>query len=338
MIRYRPFLNSDPPAIAAIWGSQPSCWGLVQPISPALFDHLVLAKPCFDRQGFIVAVEDDHPVGFAHAGFGPNASRSGLDFEAGATYLLMVAPHARQSEIAAGLLAHSEAYLRRSGARELYGGALDPLGPFYLGLYGGSLSPGVLVSDRAQLETYQAAGYVEDHRVLILHRDLAAFRPPVDHRTVKWKRQYSLDTCADPAPADWWDACIFSQIERVRFTLSPRPEGPAIGEACFWDIEPMASTWGVHAMGLLRQSVHCQEENDPERTALTTHLLAESIRCLQSRGVTLVEVQVDRDDEVLQAASQKLGFREVNQGIRFRKAVASESAGQFRKTRQTMIR
>jgi GNAT superfamily N-acetyltransferase len=322
MIRYRPFLNSDPPAIAAIWCSQPPSWGLMQPISPAILDQLVLAKPYFDRQGLIMAIEDGQPVGFVHAGFGPNANRSGLDFEVGATYLLMVDPDSQRSEIASELLARSEEYLRRSGARQLYGGAVDRLGPFYLGLYGGSISPGVLLSDQAQMEAFRAAGYVEDHRALILHRDLAGFRPPVDHQTLQWRRQFSLVACTDLQPADWWDACVFSQIDRLCLTLSPRTRGPDLGEACFWDMEPMASTWGVHAMGLLRQRIHSHPQDGPDHLTLTIHLLAEAIRNLQSCGVKLVEVQVDCADELLSAACQKLGFREVNQGIRFRKPVA----------------
>ena len=78
MIRYRPFLNHDPPAIAEIWRSQPPQRGLVQPMSPQLFEHLVLSKSYFDRFGLMLAVEGDHPIGFVHAGFGPSSKLSAI--------------------------------------------------------------------------------------------------------------------------------------------------------------------------------------------------------------------------------------------------------------------
>ena len=62
MIHYRPFLNSDPPALAEIWRSQSPSRALIQLMTPAVLDDLVLSKAYFDRQGLILAVE----IGRAH--------------------------------------------------------------------------------------------------------------------------------------------------------------------------------------------------------------------------------------------------------------------------------
>lgn len=71
MIHFRSFRNTDPPALCEIWRSQPPRRGLVSSLSPMLLDRYVLSKPYFDREGLIVAEDDDRPIGFAHAGFGP---------------------------------------------------------------------------------------------------------------------------------------------------------------------------------------------------------------------------------------------------------------------------
>ena len=85
--------------------------------------------------------------GFAHAGFGPNAERSWISAETGVICVVVTDPKCAEAEVAAGLLDRCEEYLRRRGAKVLYGGGLQPLCPFYIGLYGGSELPGVLDSD-----------------------------------------------------------------------------------------------------------------------------------------------------------------------------------------------
>jgi hypothetical protein len=63
VIRYRPFRNTDPPHLAEVWRAQPPLRALMQPMSVAILDRLILSKPYFDRQGLIVAVEDEQPIG-----------------------------------------------------------------------------------------------------------------------------------------------------------------------------------------------------------------------------------------------------------------------------------
>ena len=111
-------------------------------MSAALLEELVLAKPYFDNQGLILAVDGETAVGFVHAGFGPSDDYSGLSTQLGVTCMLMVREPYRGRGIGSNLLSLSEKYLRGRGAQVLYGGGIHPLDPFYLGLYGGSELPG----------------------------------------------------------------------------------------------------------------------------------------------------------------------------------------------------
>ena len=147
MLTYRTFRNTDPPLLADLWQSRAGQPGLVQPVSPDLLEQLVFAKLYFDYGGLLLALDDGRPVGFAHAGFGPNLEESWFSTEAGVTCVVLVRPDCAEAEVAAGLLDRCEEYLRRRGAKVLYGGGFQPLDPFYLGLYGGSELPGVLDSD-----------------------------------------------------------------------------------------------------------------------------------------------------------------------------------------------
>lgn len=318
MIRYRPFLNSDPPAIAEIWRSQPPSPALMQPMTAATLDEFVFSKPYFEREGFIVAVDDDKPIGFAHGGFAASADHESLDTTTGVTALLMVAPRRDASEIAQQLVAETETYLRSRGATALFGGGTGLLGPFYFGLYGGSRLPGVLASDRDLNGIFEQAGYQQENFCDVFRRDLAAFRPPVDRSLMQVRRQYQLGQADDPLPEHWWEGCAFGHIDRMRFLLTSKAGGKPAAEASFWDIEPLASSWRVHAMGLVSMTV----EDGDQAPAIVTFFLGEILKQVASYGTTLVEIQATRDEPLVIDACHQLGFEEFDHGLRYRKQTA----------------
>ena len=84
MIDYRPFRNTDPPALCEIWRSHAPLRAFFQPLTPPMLETTVLSRPFFDREGLIVAVEDGEPIGFVHAGFGRDQEGNSLDTSIGA--------------------------------------------------------------------------------------------------------------------------------------------------------------------------------------------------------------------------------------------------------------
>ena len=74
MIAFRCFRNDDPPRLADTWRCADLGPAAVQPMTSALLEACVFSKPYFDREGLLVAVDGARVVGFAHAGFGPNAA------------------------------------------------------------------------------------------------------------------------------------------------------------------------------------------------------------------------------------------------------------------------
>ncbi|MBP86500.1 MAG: hypothetical protein CMJ64_07280 [Planctomycetaceae bacterium] len=322
MILYRPFLNSDPPAIAEIWRSQHPSPGLMQTMTAATLDECVFSKPYFDRAGLILAIEDDKPIGFVHAGFGPTDDGSELDETLGVTSLLLGSPHPQAPRIAVDLLAASEDYLRSRGAAVLHGGGTAQLGPFYFGLYGGSGLPGVLATDQGMLDVFEQAGYERELYCEVQRRDLAGFRPPMDRHLMQVRREFQLGQADDPLPTDWWDGCAFGHTDRLRFLLTSKSgdgaDEAAAAKASFWDIEPLASSWGVHAMGL----VDFQIEQEIGTPAVATFFLGEILRQLASYGTTLVEIQVASRQTLLSEACQQLGFELHDRGFCFHKRPA----------------
>ena len=315
MLRYRCFQNCDPPRLAALWCEQPSRRGVARKVTPTLLEQLVFCKPYFDPEGLIIAETENDIVGFVHAGFGPNEQYDDVATDLGVICQLMVSPKVERQAVATELMSRSEDYLRHQGAKVLYAGAIFPLNPFYLGLYGGSELPGVLESDTDACEVYSRCGYREVSRCVILQRELQGFRPIVDRRQLKIKREYRIDIDSSALAANWWEACTYGCIERTRFEIRPADGGPCCGGLSYWSVEPMGSSWGVHLSGLLQVEV----VRDMRKLGLGTYLNSEVLRQLQLAGANIVEAQTMKDNVVALGLYHKLGFEVVDHGLVLRK-------------------
>ncbi len=133
------------------------------------------------------------------------------------------------------------------------------------------------------------------------------------------RRQYNVEAAIDYPSGNWWDACTIGQTDPTCYRLVQRTGGVHCGQAVLWDMEPMASGWGVHAMGVIKFEI-----DKPLRGGgLGTFLISEAMRQLQANGASMVEVQIEQKNASAMGLFRKLGFEQVDQGCVFRKVVAS---------------
>lgn len=313
MLTYRTFRNIDPPAIVGIWRSRAGQPGLMHPVSVDLLEQLVFGKLYFDYRGLVLVWDDGQPIGFAHAGFGPNEQESSVSVDYGVTSMIMT--RADRPEVAAGLLEHCEEYLQERGAKVLYGGSIRPLNPFYLGLYGGSEQPGVLQSDQVAQETYRTHGYREIDETLIFERSLADFQLAMDRCQMQIRRQMMVQTTLDASTETWWQACTIGDYDLTRFDLVPRGGGRVLARAVFRNMVPAGISTFVREAGLIDLEV------DPayRHQGLATALLGEAFTTFFRQGIALVEVQTNAPNTAAINLYRKLGFTQTGQGSVFRK-------------------
>lgn len=315
LIHYRPFRNTDPPHLVEIWRSQPPERGLAQPMSLELFEQHVLSKPYFDRAGLIIALDDDKPVGFAHAAFGASDDEQGLSQMLGCTTLLMVRANYQRQGIGSELLRQAEEYLRSRGSTVLYAGAIRPLNAFYLGLYGGAELPGVLNSTPHAQALFQARGYREVDRCRVFHLDLKRFRAVVDRQQMQIRRGTTIVKHDDAPATTWWQACLYAPYFRTVYELQDRNDSRPIARAACWSMTPLATNWGVHAAGLVEVEVVAERQ----RQGIATFLIGEVCKSLLAQGMSVVEVQTMERNTAALGLYKKLGFVEVDQGVVYRK-------------------
>mgnify|MGYP003344187972 CR=1 FL=1 len=115
MTEFRCFRNEDPPRLAEVWRASDLGPSALQPMTASLLETAVFSKPYFDREGLVVAVEQDQVVGFAHAAFAPSGDQSAIDTRTGTTVLVVMTPQCDHERVGAGLLERCEAYLREIG-------------------------------------------------------------------------------------------------------------------------------------------------------------------------------------------------------------------------------
>jgi ribosomal protein S18 acetylase RimI-like enzyme len=312
---FRPFLNADPPHLAAIWRSQPTQRGVMQPMSAVLLEHFVFAKPYFEREGLVVAVRDSTPIGFAHASFGPTDDETAVSHDIGTTQMLMLHSDARDDAVADELLARSEAYLRERGAKVIYAGGIRPLNAFYLGLYGGSELAGVLATDTPFNTAARRGGYREIDQAIVMQKELGKSRLPVTREQRALKRTATSSERYAPPAKSWWDACTTGAFERLDFYLHSVNGGQLLASVSFWDIEPLSTGWGVPTAGMFDLLV----TPEARRQGMATYLLGETFQRLHSRGIVRVEAQTMRNNSPALAMYHKLGFTILDRGDVFRK-------------------
>jgi ribosomal protein S18 acetylase RimI-like enzyme len=313
--RFRSFQNIDPPAIAQIWGQQLPMRGLSQSPSTNLLEQSVFSKPFFDPAGLVLAFKEERPVGFVHAAFGPTADHSRLQTELGVICMLMLVPEEAGSSLGSDLLAQGEDYLQRRGSQAIYAGCIQPLEPFYQGYYGGSELPGILESDEARLKLFHSQGYAEIDRVKVMHLDLQGFRPLVNRQQLQLRRQHRVETIYDPPSSSWWEACTVGSLEHARLQLSQQGGVDPLAQITTWNMEPLASGWGLQACGLRDLEV----SQPHRRQGMATLLLNETFRQVQVQGISLIEAQVMAGNEAALGLYLKLGFTEIDQGVVLKK-------------------
>jgi ribosomal protein S18 acetylase RimI-like enzyme len=314
VIQYRTFLNFDPPGLTEVWNESFAGRGAAQLRNSAPLERHAYAKPYFDPEGLFIALDNNIPVGFAHAGFGPNNAESAISYAAGVTCIIGVRPSHRRRGIGSELLNRCEEYLRQRGAQSIYCGAMRPLNPFYFGIYGGSDQPGFLSSDEAAGPFLEYHGYRPNDTCLVFQRSLDQAMNVVDGRFPALRRKYSMRVVPRVSIGTWWQECVLGVLEPLEFRLEEAVSNRVVARAEAWEMEGFSWRWGVPAAGV----TSLQVREDLRRQGLAKFLLAQILRYLQEQYFGVVEIQAPERNQPAVKLARSLGFQQVDFGRMYR--------------------
>jgi ribosomal protein S18 acetylase RimI-like enzyme len=315
---YRPFRNSDPPALTQVWNeAMADSRGAFPLRSPAPLDRWLMSKPYFDPNSLIVAADPEQEnklVGFALSGFGPRDDRAGLD-SGGVVCAVVVRPTHRRRGIGRELLRRSEEYLASRGADVVVVGAQRPYNPYLFGLYGGANSPGVLESEPTADAFLTAVGYQRAESHLVFQRDLEQPVEVADGRFVGLRRRYDIQMVRPTVSQNWWEECQWGVLEPTEFRVIDRMTGSPAGRLVNWDLEGFSSGWNKPATGIFDVEIRAHLR----RQGLAKFLLASVLKLLQEQFYAVAELQVWGDDPAGAGICRALGFEHIDTGYRYRK-------------------
>lgn len=315
MTSYRPFRNYDPPKLLRIWSECAGKPGLIQPLTLPYLERSVLNKPYFDPNGLFLAFEDDQPVGFAHAGFLPQATQGELAREQGITCMLMVSKACDQQVVANELLDRCEDYLARGGARVLYGGSPNPCHPFYLGLYGGFRLPGIMQNDTLLTTLFGARGYQVVGGYLRFQVSRDQYRHLFDSNIIGRFSGFNIQQTTDPVPVSWCEALCFCESEIIQYTLINPANQQPIARVRFCRLDP--NPHPRPAVGLAEVRTAAGWAN----TGADSFLMEESFSSLWAEGIGVVEAQCCQSDVTMVQMLREFGFQQRTSGVVYRKSI-----------------
>ncbi len=310
MVTYRTFRNDDPPGLVSVWNEAFTGRGAVVLRHSSPLERHTFSKPYFDREGLIVAVEDRMPVGFVHAGFGPNHAETALSHAEGVICAIGVRPSHQRRGIGSELLQRAEHYLRSRGARAISAGPMRPLAPFYFGLYGGSDLAGFLASDPAAAPFLEARGYRPKAARAVFQRRLDRPVTAADPRFIGLRRNYHVRFLPWSGSGTWWQECVLGNVEPLEFRLEDAVTGQPAARAAVWEMEGFSWRWGLPAVGILDVGV----EEGRRRQGLAKYLLASILQYLQEQYFGVVETHAACEDAVAAGLLHGLGFTQVDLG------------------------
>ena len=319
MIEYRAFQNLDPPQILRLWEECDLGRGAARGFAVDALELLVLGQSYFDPRGLIVAHEGQRLVGFVHAGFECVATGEGLDRTSGVLCAIMVHPEFRRRGIGRSLLARADEYLRNSGATRITAGGVNPTGPFYLGIYGGSGLPGFLESDPLAAPFFGSQGYQPVERRFVFLRDITQKNDPVDFKLMALRRNTQLVISDQPAEINWCWASRYGRFDMFRFLLQPKVKGPPVAEVSGYGMDLYLSTRHERIVGLAGFIV--TETN--RRKGYGKLLLLDIFRRLREELVTRVEIHAPEGNLALIGLLKLLNFEQVDTGVVYRKGELS---------------
>ncbi len=316
---YRHFRNTDPPFLLLAWNESFLTRGAAVASNLATFERYALNKPYFDPEGLIVAWDEskDQIAGFCHAGFGPNAEGSAVDKTRGVICAIVVRPEYRRGGTAGELLRRAEAYLAHNGSTSILAGPIKPAKPFYVGLYGGSNAPGMLLSEPGAHPFLTKMGYLPESQTLVFRRRLQGAINIVDTRFGQLAKKYEPQVISGYSFSSWYRECCMGALEPNEFQLQSRQTGNWAARCLFWEMREYQSKYGTMPSGI----IDVQVRQEFRKQGLAKYMLYQILKYLQEIQTGLVEIQVNEPDTAGIRVVRALNFEHVDTGVSFRKHV-----------------
>lgn len=315
----RTFRNTDVSAICAVWNAHYGLDDSAGRIDALRLEIFGLAKPYFDDRNLLIAEQDGEVVGFLHCGPTANETQTDLHPSSIGISSFCVKPQDDDDSVAAALLEHLLNSAAEQQKTECFFKPILPNCAFYLGVGPADSMAGATTCDARARKWISEHGFVPNTPTCQWELDLSSFQAPVDRTQIQIRRAAQVNRQVDEPTLPWWQACVLGHTEQTAFQLTHRTEKRVLGEILYWSIAPELLPIPDSLMWLWPP----REGDDPQAAAELQFLLSESLRQFQSERVATVRTVLLADENSNTAILRKLGFAPAENGVVFRRELAS---------------
>jgi hypothetical protein len=306
MIEIRPFLNTDPPALAEVINR---CCKIESLVSASLLEHAVFSKIYFTHDRLLIATNDQRLVGFVHLG-----STASDDSDLSTLTISNLLFDEGDLETATALVGAAASFARNRGFSKLRIGSSPETAEYYNGISSHFLNVGIPDFQHV-LSTLYLIGFKELTAWVCFQCDPNNVTIPFRREHMLFRRSHDVVQVIDPIFDSNAVNLVFSHLANSELRLLERDTNSVIGRLIYASLAHSYPGWpngGVDVLSYIPNS-------DGAPIGVFDYLICELVRQIPDTGLSPLRVHVSetnnpRCDLLLDLGFDKL-IRSVHLGL-----------------------
>lgn len=302
MIEIRPFLNTDPPAMAEIINR---CCKIESVVSAGLLEHAVFSKTCFTRDRLLIATQDQRLVGFVHLG-----SIASDDIESSTLTISNLLFDEGDLETATALVEAAAAFARGRGFSKLRIGSSPEHAEYYNGISSHFLNVGIPDFQHV-LPTLYGIGFKERGAWVCFQCDSDNVQIPFRREHMLFRRSHDVVQVIDPIFDSNAINLVFSHLANSELRLIERDSNTVIGRLIYASLAHSYPGWPSGGVDVLSYIPNSSEAP----LGVFDYLVCELVRQISDTGLSPLRVHVSEANSSRCDLLLSLGFDQLMRSI-----------------------
>ena len=308
MINIRPFLNTDPPALAEVINR---CCKIESLVSASLLEHAVFSKICFTHDRLLIASDGHRLVGFVHLG-----SEASDDSESSTVTISNLLFDEGDVPTAIALVDAASAFARDKGFSSLRIGSSPENAEYYNGILSHFLNVGIPDLYHV-LPILNEIGFQELTAWICYQCDPDTIKTPFRREHMLYRRSHDVVQVIDPVFDSKAINLVFSHLANSELRLIERDTNVIIARLVYASLAHSYPGWPSRGVDVLS---YIPSDGDTPIGVLD-YLICELVRQLPDSGLSPLRVHVSETNEPYANLLLALGFdkliRSVHVGLNF---------------------
>lgn len=308
MIKIRPFLNTDPPALAEVINR---CCKIESLVSASLLEHAVFSKICFTHDRLLIASDGHQLVGFVHLG-----SEASDDSESSTLTISNLLFDEGDVPTAIALVDAASAFARDKGFSALRIGSSPENAEYYNGISSHFLNVGIPDFHHV-LPILKEIGFQELTAWICYQCDPDTIKIPFRREHMLYRRSHDVVQVIDPVFDSKAINLVFSHLANSELRLIERDTNLIVARLVYASLAHSYPGWPSRGVDVLS---YIPSDGDTTIGVLD-YLICELVRQLPDSGLSPLRVHVSEANEPYGNLLLALGFdkliRSVHVGLNF---------------------